>query len=57
MDKILLKNNLIELQDLDLKIDSLVEERESGEEVVALKDAEILFKLYEMETQDLLTLT
>ena len=44
MDKILLKNNLIELQYLDLKIDSLVEERESGEEVVALKDAEILFK-------------
>ena len=44
MDKILLKNNLIELQDLDLKIDSLVEERESGEEVVALKDAEIFNK-------------
>ena len=53
MDKILLKNNLIELQELDLKIDALIEERESGKEVVALKDAESLFKDAEKELKSI----
>ena len=44
MDKSLYKSDLIELQDIDIKIDSLTNEKESSELVTALKHSEQEYK-------------
>ena len=44
MDKSLYKSDLIDLQDIDIKIDSLTKEKESSELVIALKHSEQEYK-------------